>query len=104
MSRDTAGLVFMRKAEQYEVAFVRAGGLLGAGEDPNNGNLPGFGDQRNYELYREAGFSPQEAVEILPGNGAKVLGVHDSLGTVTAGKVADLVVIDGDPSTRPAHI
>ncbi|MBI4501180.1 MAG: amidohydrolase family protein [Gemmatimonadetes bacterium] len=104
MSRDTTALLLFRKAQQYEVAFVKAGGLLAAGMDPNNGNLPGFGDQRNYELYIEAGFTPAQAVQILSANGAKVLGVSDSLGTVAAGKLADLVVIRGDPASNPADI
>ncbi|MBI4500440.1 MAG: amidohydrolase family protein [Gemmatimonadetes bacterium] len=104
MSRDTTPLLLFRKALQYEVAFVKAGGLLAAGEDPSNGNLPGFGDQRNYELYVEAGFTPAQAVQVMTANGAKVLGESDSLGTVTAGKLADLVVIDGDPVANPADI
>ncbi|HEU4827968.1 MAG TPA: amidohydrolase family protein [Gemmatimonadales bacterium] len=95
-----------RKAQDYEVAFVRAGGLLGAGVDPtgNGGALPGFGDQRNYELLIESGFTPVEAIQIMSLNGAKILGVDKDLGSVTAGKLADLIVIDGDPVTTPADI
>jgi len=95
-----------RKAQAYEVAFVRAGGLLGAGVDPtgNGGALPGFGDQRNYELLIEAGFTPVETVQIMSLNGAKILGVDAELGSVTPGKLADLIVINGDPVTRPAEI
>ena len=42
---------------RFERDFVRAGGLLLAGEDPsgNGGNLAGFGDQRELELLVEAG-------------------------------------------------
>ena len=95
-----------RKAQEYEVAFVRAGGLLGAGVDPtgNGGALPGYGDQRNYELLIEAGFTPVETVQIMSLNGARILGVDKDLGSVTPGKLADLIVINGDPITRPAEI
>jgi imidazolonepropionase-like amidohydrolase len=95
-----------RKAQEFEVEFVRAGGLLAAGVDPtgNGGALPGFGDQRNYELLIEAGFTPVEAIRIMTLNGAMVLGEDKRLGSVTAGKLADLVVIKGDPITRPAEI
>ena len=50
-----------RRAQAFERAFVKAGGLLGAGVDPTGmgGALPGFGDQRNYELLLEAGFRPR---------------------------------------------
>src|SRR5262249_42889527 len=66
--------------------------------------LPGYGDQRNYELLIEAGFTPPQAVQVISANGAKVLGVSDQLGTVTAGKLADLFVMRGDPVARPAEI
>jgi imidazolonepropionase-like amidohydrolase len=95
-----------RKAQEFELEFVRAGGLLAAGVDPtgNGGALPGFGDQRNFELLIEAGFTPVEAVRIMTLNGATVLGEHKRLGSVTEGKLADLVVIKGDPIARPAEI
>lgn len=95
-----------RKLLAYELAFVRAGGLLGAGVDPTGigGVLAGFGDQRNYELFLEAGFTPVEAIRILTANGARILGELDRFGTVTPGKLADLVVIRGDPTARPAEI
>jgi hypothetical protein len=95
-----------RKAQEFELEFVRAGGLLAAGVDPtgNGGALPGFGDQRNYELLIEAGFAPVEAIRIMTLNGAMVLGEDSRLGSVKAGKLADLVVIRGDPVARPAEI
>ncbi|MGH2609682.1 MAG: amidohydrolase family protein [Tepidiformaceae bacterium] len=95
-----------RKSQEFEVAFARAGGLLAAGVDPtgNGGALPGFGDQRNYELLVEAGFTPVEAIRILSANGARVLGIDDRLGTIAPGKTADLVVIRGDPVARAADI
>jgi imidazolonepropionase-like amidohydrolase len=96
----------LKKAMEYERAFVQAGGLLAAGVDPtgNGGALPGYGDQRNYELLVEAGFSPGEAVRIMSANGAKVLGVDRELGTVAAGKIADLVLIRGDVASTPVAI
>ena len=95
-----------RQAQAYELAFVRAGGLLGVGVDPTGygGALPGFGDQRNFELLVEAGFTPVEAIEIMTLNGARVLGQEAEFGSIEAGKAADLVVIDGDPVARPADI
>jgi imidazolonepropionase-like amidohydrolase len=87
-----------QKALEYEKAFVEAGGLLAAGVDPTGYGAapPGFGDQRNYELLLEAGFTPVEVVQIMSANGARVLGIDGEVGTVEAGKVADLVVVEGD--------
>jgi imidazolonepropionase-like amidohydrolase len=95
-----------KKAMEYERAFVAAGGLLAAGVDPtgNGGALPGFGDQRNYELLVETGFTPEQAVQIMTLNGAKVLGIDNQVGTIARGKDADLVVVRGDPAKTPADV
>jgi imidazolonepropionase-like amidohydrolase len=96
----------MKKAMAYEREFVRRGGLLAAGVDPtgNGGALPGFGDQRNVELLVEAGFTPVEALQIMTLNGAKVLGVDNDLGSVEIGKIADLVVVRGNPASAPGDV
>ena len=64
------------------------------------GDLAGFGDQREVELLVEAGFTPLEAIHIATYNGAQYLGELDRIGTIAAGKQADLVVIKGDPSKK----
>ena len=89
-----------------ERAFVAAGGLLIAGPDPTGRGdvLPGFGDQREIELLVEAGFSPLEAIKIATLNGAIYMGRDKQIGSVAAGKNADLVVIKGDPSKQISDI
>jgi imidazolonepropionase-like amidohydrolase len=96
----------LHNAMAYEKAFVEAGGLLGAGVDPtgNGGALPGYGDQRNFELLREGGFTPEQVVQIMSLNGAKILGVDAQLGSVEKGKIADLVVVRGDLTTDASAI
>jgi hypothetical protein len=91
-----------KKEMEFEYAFAKAGGLLLAGEDPTGigGIIAGFGDQREVELLVEAGFTPLEAVHIATANGAQFLGEADRIGTIAAGKQADLVVIKGDPSRK----
>ena len=91
-----------KKELEFEYAFSKAGGLLLAGLDPTGmgGVIAGFGDQREVELLVEAGFTPLEAIHIATANGAQYLGELDKVGTIAAGKQADLVVIKGDPSKR----
>jgi Amidohydrolase family len=91
---------YLRKEMDFEMAFVKAGGLLLGGPDPtgNGGVLPGFGDQREIELLVEAGLSPVQAIQVMTQNGAVYLGQQDRIGTLAAGKQADLVLIKGDPS------
>jgi enamidase len=90
------------KLRQLEVDFFRAGGLLLAGTDPTAGGgvIPGFSNQRQLELLVESGLTPLEAIKVCTLNGATYLGRADRVGSIAAGKQADLVVIDGDPSTR----
>ncbi len=87
---------------KLEYEFAQAGGLLLAGPDPtgNGGTLPGFGDQREIELLVEAGFSPVEAIKIATLNGATYMGRQNEIGTIAAGKNADLVVIKGNPASK----
>ncbi len=99
-------LPMLKKELEFEYAFVKAGGLLIAGADPtgNGGALAGFADQRNIELLVEGGFTPIEAIQIATSNGARYLGELDHIGTISSGKQADLVVIDGNPAARIADI
>jgi imidazolonepropionase-like amidohydrolase len=92
--------VSLKKEMQFERDFVKAGGLLLAGCDPTSfgGVLPGFGDQRGIELLVDAGFTPVEAIHIATQNGAKFLGESENIGSITAGRAADLVVLSGNPA------
>ena len=92
----------LKKEMAFELAFVRAGGMLLAGPDPtgNGGALPGFADQREVELLVEAGFTPLEAIHIATANGATFENQIDRIGTIAAGKHADLVVLKGDPVAK----
>ena len=85
-----------------ERQFVAAGGLLLAGPDPtgNGGTIPGFADQRELELLVEAGFTPVEAIRIGTLNGATYLGLADRIGTIAAGKNADLFIVKGNPAAN----
>jgi imidazolonepropionase-like amidohydrolase len=96
----------LKNAMTFERDFVKAGGRLAAGVDPTGfgGALPGFGDQRNYELLIEAGFTPPQVVQIMSANGAKILGVYEKLGSIEKGKLADLIVLQGDLTSDPSVI
>jgi imidazolonepropionase-like amidohydrolase len=94
------------KALALERAFARAGGVLLAGTDPTGGGgvIPGYSNQRQLELLVEAGFTPLEAIRIGTLNGATYLGRQARVGSIAAGKQADLLVIDGDPSKAIADV
>ncbi len=60
--------------------------------------LPGIGAHLELEYMVKAGLTPMQALTAATFLGAKFLGVLDRTGTVEAGKDADLIVLDGDPT------
>ncbi|MEO8426592.1 MAG: amidohydrolase family protein [Verrucomicrobiota bacterium] len=57
----------------------------------------GWAYQREMELLAECGLTPMEVVGAATRNNADFFGVSARLGTIEPGKLADLVLIDGDP-------
>ena len=106
VSSDPGSVALLRKAMDFERAFVKAGGLLIAGLDPtgNGGIVAGFGDLRQVELLVEAGFTPLEAIKIASFNGAKFLGEDARIGSIAVGKQADLMVVKGNPAVDISEI
>lgn len=92
----------LKKEMEFEREFVKAGGLLLAGVDPTGGGgtIAGFGNQRGVELLVEAGFTPEVAIQIASANGAEFLGESTRIGTIVAGKQADIVIIRGNPAAN----
>jgi imidazolonepropionase-like amidohydrolase len=72
----------------------RAGIPIVAGTDQT---VPGYSLHRELELYVQAGFTPMEAIQAATLVPARVMGLEKEVGTVEAGKRADIIVIDGDP-------
>lgn len=89
----------MRVSMSLEAAFWRAGGRLAIGSDPvPPGSLAGNEDLTSIELLVEAGVPPLAVIQIATQNGAEAMDIADDRGTITVGKRADLIVIDGNPS------
>lgn len=75
-------------------ALHRAGVPIVAGTDQA---VPGYSLHREMELYVKAGFTPMEALQAATIVPARVMKVDHELGTVEAGKRADLVILDANP-------
>jgi len=92
-----------RRFVQLELETTRlmhaAGIPFMAGTDTAPGPyvMPGFSIHDELELFVAAGFTPLEALQTATLNPAKFLGMTKDLGTVTTGKIADLVLLTADP-------
>ena len=81
-------------------AMHRAGVPFLAGTDTAPGVyvMPGFSLHDELANFVEAGLGPMEALQTATSNPAKFLGMEGELGSVEAGKLADLVLLDANPA------
>lgn len=79
----------------------KAGVPIVAGTDQA---IPGHSVHGELELYVRAGFTPLEALQAATSLPAKVMGVDKEVGTITAGKRADIVIVDGNPSKQISDV
>jgi imidazolonepropionase-like amidohydrolase len=81
-------------AEENVRKIHAAGGIVACGTDQSSGPAT----QRELELLAAAGISALDVVRIATFNSAVFLGKADQLGSVEAGKLADLVLLSKDPT------
>jgi len=81
--------------------FVALVGKLHAAAVPvvvgTDQTVPGHSVHREIELYTTAGFTPMEAIQAATIVPARVMGMEKELGTIEAGKRADLILVKGNP-------
>lgn len=88
----------MTRQVKATLDIAKAGGRIVAGTDAPN--IPhGQALHLEMEVFVRFGFTPFDALQTATINAAEALGAAAHLGTIEAGKVADLVVISGDPLT-----
>ena len=92
--RRRARELYARHLESVQMALA-AGVKISAGTDAGGHGHPV--NARELECLVEAGMSPMEALQAATGLAAECLGWERELGTVQAGRLADLVAVDGDP-------
>jgi len=88
------------KMVQFVGQLYRAGVPLEAGTDA----IAGFTLHRELELYVRAGLTPSQALQVATWNGARFTGRLDELGSIEAGKRADMILVDGDPTQNISDI
>jgi imidazolonepropionase-like amidohydrolase len=71
---------------------------------PGTDSMPGYELHHELELYAQAGIPPAEVLRMATLTSATVVGANGERGVIAPGKLADLILIDGDPGVRIADI
>jgi imidazolonepropionase-like amidohydrolase len=96
-----------RQIESRAASFRRAyaaGVTIGHGTDVH----PPMPTMRPHEsafelaMYVRLGMDPMDAIVSATGGAARILKMEQEIGTLTAGKVADVIAVDGDPLADPS--
>jgi imidazolonepropionase-like amidohydrolase len=88
------------KMVEFVGRMYKAGVPIVAGTD----GVPGFTVQSELEWYVRAGLTPAQALQVATWNGAKYSRTLNDRGSITPGKLSDLVLVDGDPTKDIADI
>lgn len=86
-----------RNTQRLVKAFVDAGGKVYAGTDSAHMSTPGLSMHQELELLVDAGLTPLVALQAATTNPAALMRMSDRFGTVAAGKVGDLLLLDENP-------
>ena len=96
---DSVGQAMLAMRLEQVAAMHRAGvGILLGTDAPLRNSPPGFGLHEEMALLVQGGISPFDVLRAATLGSARFLGIADSVGTVAAGKLADLVLLEADPS------
>ena len=91
------------KQEQFQESYAKLLDIVKALHDngipiiPGTDALPGFGLHRELENYVRAGISPADVLRSATSVSADISNVSSTLGSIEEGKVADMILIDGNP-------
>lgn len=85
---------FFGAIAQGAASVQRAGGLVGIG---SHGEVPGYGIHWEMQAHAAGGMTPHEVLRAATIGSAETIGRQDEIGSIDAGKYADLVILDRNP-------
>ena len=95
----------LRKKKEFIRMLIKKGGVITAGTDtPIPYVYPGVSLHKELELLVSAGLTPMQAIMAATKNAADLLGHADRLGTLEAGKIADLQILSANPLENISNV
>ncbi|HWZ82755.1 MAG TPA: amidohydrolase family protein [Terriglobales bacterium] len=88
------------KMVEFIGVLYRAGIPLESGTD----SMVGFALHRELELHVQAGIPPARVLQDATLNAARIMSMDRDLGSITPGKLADLALVDGDPTANISDV
>lgn len=85
------------------IKVLQAGGVriaIGTDSGATPDYPPGYAVHREMDIYVKSGMTPEQVLIAATRSGAEALGLDKEMGTLEAGKVANLLVLEADPRTN----
>jgi imidazolonepropionase-like amidohydrolase len=82
---------------RFHKMVIDAGGKVLVGGDTNGAKVPGSIIHEEMAIFQEGGIAPMQIIQAATKWPAEAMRVADRIGTVEAGKLADIIIVDADP-------
>jgi hypothetical protein len=89
---------------RFHKMFVDAGGHLVPAANTNASKVPGINLHHEFLIYKEAGVTPMQIIQGATKWSAEMISKGGELGTVEAGKLADVIIVGQDPLQDISHL
>ena len=92
---------FTRRSRERLARAMRLGVPIAFGSDSYyqvRGKTRGESSLLPFLAYAESGMTPMQIIQSATINGAEMLGMHDRIGSLEAGRLADVIAVQGDPT------
>jgi imidazolonepropionase-like amidohydrolase len=87
-----------RNSKRAARQFIESGAVIGVGTDGGTPlNMHTEAMWREMAALVESGMTPQEVISAATKTNARILGLDQQIGTIEPGKMADIIIVDGNP-------